>query len=923
MLNSSKTSNAVKRERDNVKYRSLISLGVLFCTIGGFSVGEDSLESNVARPSLEELKVAGAKGSKYLQQLPRAVDAEVPKANLATFEKTIKPILARSCVQCHGAETEEGNIRIDTLDPNLLQGKDVDWWLEVLAVLSNGEMPPPDDVELPDADRSTVVAWLSRELQLASSVRRATAGHSSFRRMTRYEYNHALQDILRLPYDFAKDLPPEPASEDGFQNSSEMLHMSVVQFETYRQLARKALRRATVRGERPPVLHWGVTMKDAAKIEWPKQAEQLKKLKETFKDDPEKQKREVDRLAASFNKPHRNTYYQDLSTGRTARATWAYYGAKYAFKPTDSRLEIPSSFDHVAVIPQGRNHHLTVELGNRVPDEGIMRVRVRASRVSSEETRIPSMQLEFGWRASNEGRAVLRVSTEDIPIKATPDAPEIYQWQIPLGEIYPRNSVRKTSPMGALPNPSEYVRLVNSSASQGNIRLDYVEVTAPVYEQWPPESHTRIFIDSVNRDNESVYAREVLTAFMSRAWRRRVADDEMDQKIKLFHTMRNQCHNFEETMVEVLATVLSSPDFLYVVQDEATGEPAEQGHDEPGHWKSERLAAHELATRVALFLWCSVPDAQLLKLADSGELGDSKVLASQVGRMLADPRSQRFSKHFVRQWLDMQLLDFLDIAQNVPNFDPLLKEAMQHEPIALFHEVLQHDASVLDFIHADYTMANERLAIHYGLPEVHGNHFRRVKLDASQRRGGLLTQAGLLAMNSAGTDSHPLKRGIWLLESLLNDPPPPPPPAVPEIDLADPEIAKMTLKQRIEDHRNHAACMSCHSKIDPWGIAFENYDAIGRWRDQINGKPVDAVSLLFNKQKLDGMDGLKRFLLENRQDQFVRAMVHKMTTYALGRPLTFADHSDIDRITADVRQHGDGLATMIRLIATSELFRSR
>ena len=862
--------------------------------------------------------MAGAKGSKYLQQLPRAVDAKTPEANLAAFEKTIKPILQRTCVQCHGVESEEGNIRIDTLDPNLLQGKDVAWWLEVLAVLSNGEMPPPDEVELADADRSAVVVWLSRELQLASSVRRATGGHSSFRRLTRYEYNYALQDILGLPYDFAKDLPPEPASEDGFQNSSELLHMTVVQFDTYRQLARKALRRATVCGERPPVLYWGVTMKDASKIEWKKQVEQLEKLKEKFKDDPEKQKQEVDRLTATFNKPHSNTYYHDLSTGRTVRANWQYYGAKFAFKPSDSRPEIPPPSDHVAIIPQGRNHGLIVELGNQVPDEGIMRVRVRASRASLEEPRIPSMQLEFGWRASNEGRAILRVSSADTLIKASPDEPEIYQWDVPLGEIYPRNSVRKTSPMGALPSPSEYIRLVNSSASQGGIRIDYVEVATPVYDQWPPKSHQRIFTDSANRENETVYAREILTAFMSRAWRRRITDDEVGQKLKLFHTMRPQSDSFEEAMVEVLATVLASPDFLYVIQDEAIGES-----NQPGHPKSDEISAHELATRLALFLWCSVPDAELLKLAESGELSESQVLADQVSRMLTDRRSQRFSKHFVRQWLDMQLLDFLDIKQHVRGFDPLLKEAMQREPVALFHEVLQNDDSVLDFIHADYTMANERLAIHYGLPDVHGNHFRRVKLDSSQRRGGLLTQAGLLAMNSDGTDSHPLKRGIWVLESLLNDPPPPPPPAVPEIDLADPEIAKMTLKERIEDHRNHAACRSCHAKIDPWGIAFENYDAIGRWRDQINGKPVDAVSLLFNNQKLDGMDGLKRFLLENRQDQFVRAMVHKMTTYALGRPLTFADHSSVDRITATVRQRGDGLATMIRLVATSDLFRSK
>ena len=290
--------------------------------------------------------------------------------------------------------------------------------------------------------------------------------------------------------------------------------------------------------------------------------------------------------------------------------------------------------------------------------------------------------------------------------------------------------------------------------------------------------------------------------------------------------------------------------------------------------------------------------------------------------MLDDPRSERFAKHFVHQWLDMQLLEFLNFKQHVPGFDPLLKEAMQHEPVALFGHMLREDASVLDFIHCDYAMVNERLSRHYGLAGVYGNHFRRVSLSDEFHRGGLLTQAGLLAMNSDWPDSHPLKRAIWLLESILGDPPPPPPPAVPQIDLADPEIAKMTLKERIEDHRNHAACMSCHIKIDPWGIAFENYDALGQWRDEIQGKPVDATSELYNHQTLDGMDGLKRFLLQNRQDQLVRAIVSKLATYALGRPLAFTDRAEIDAITARVRQRGDGLRTAVEAIIQSDLFRS-
>jgi mono/diheme cytochrome c family protein len=901
-----------------VKILAASTVCLLLVAIAAIAQNSDvSSPESAARPTLEEAKAAGVQRSSFRKQSLRIETNEAPKANLQVFRKEIEPVLKKACVECHGAKTQEGNIRIDTLDPNLLQGSDVEWWIEVVAVISNGEMPPADAPKLADSDRANIIEWLSSEIQVASAVRRAEGGHSSFRRMTRYEYNYALQDLLGLPYNFAKDLPPEPASEDGFQNSSEMLHMTVVQFETYRELARKALKRATVTGKQPPVLYWGVSMKDAASREWPKQAEELKKLKEKHKDDPAKQETEVDRLTASFKNPHRNAYYRELSTGRTARATWTYYGGKYAFAPTKSHPEIPASFDHVAVMPQGRNQNLIIELGDQVPNEGTMRVRVRASRASKDAAKIPSMQLEFGWRASNEGRAVIRVSTEDTPIKAASDKPEFYQWDIPLGEIYPRNSVRNISKMGAMPSPSEFIRLVNSSVSQGDIEFDYVEITAPVYDQWPPESHKRIFVDSENRKNETVYAREILTGFMSRAWRRNVTKAEVDRKIKLYNAIRPECGSMEEAMVEVLAAVLSSPNLLYLARREAPGNPDETA-------RPQRLSADELATRLSMFLWCSLPDAELLQLADSGQLSNSKILAGQVKRMLADPRSQRFSKHFLRQWLNMELLDFLNIDRKVhPGFDPLLKEAMQQEPVAFFHEVLQNNHSVLDFVHADYTMANERLARHYGFNNVYGNHFRRVKLDPQHRRGGLLTQAGLLAMNSDGKDSHPLKRGIWLLESLLNDPPPPPPPAVPEIDLADPKIAKMTLKQRIEDHRNHAACMSCHAKIDPWGIAFENYDALGRWRDQIKGKPVDATSLLFNKQKLDGMDGLKRFLLENRQDQFVRAMVHKMTTYALGRPLTFADRSSIDKITADVRKQEDGLATMIQLVVTSELFQSK
>lgn len=859
------------------------------------------IEKGSRRPTLNELKTAGAVRSRYRQDQAVEDVSTTPQPKLAEFRASVRPVLTNTCVQCHGADSQEGGLRIDTLDPDLLHGDDVDWWIEVMSVLSNGEMPPPEDAELSDEDRSAVLQWLSSEIQVASLVRRAEQGHSSFRRMTRYETNYALQDLLGLEYDFTAALPPEPESDDGFQNSSELLQMSAPQFGYYRDLSRNALTKVTVKGKQPEPIYWGISMERAgAKALAEEQKKALEKSKRLGRAEP----------APSRRRRVGGTHYKDLVTGLAAKANWGYRGARYAWKPTSTRPEVPPVSDHVAILPAGQR--LIVELGKRVPESGLLRVRVRASRANADDDYTPSLQLEFGWQASNNSAASVRVSDTDLAIDATPDEPKFYQWDVPLSEIYPRNPMRKTAAMGQTPSPSEYVKLVNSSVSRSDIQIDYVEISAPVYEQWPPNSHRRIFVKDGASDDEVANARAILTNFMSRAWRRPATDAEVDQKLELFARVRPACDDFQEAMIEVLATVLASPKFLYLVQSL------------PGDPHNGNLSPPELASRLSIFLWSSIPDEDLVAEAESGRLDNPEVLIEQTKRMLADPRARRFSNQFVRGWLGLQLLDFLDVdRKSFPEFDRSLKDAMLEEPIAMFHETLENNHSVIDFIHADYTMANERLAAHYGLTGIEGNHFRPVALEPQHRRGGLLAQAGLLAMNSDGKDSHPLKRGIWMLESLLNDPPPPPPPAVPEIDLADPEIAKLTLKQRIENHRNHAACMSCHAKIDPWGIAFEQFDAIGSFRTEIEGKPVDATSRLFNGQKLEGMDGLKRYLLEHRQDQFVRAMVYKMTTYALGRPLTFGDRSTVEQITADLRQRGDGLETLVTLIVTSDLFRSK
>ncbi|MDG2170290.1 MAG: DUF1592 domain-containing protein [Opitutales bacterium] len=887
-------------------FRTLIIFSVLLSACAS--------HAHAAASSLQDARAKGALRSSYLNQTSQSVSSDTPQANLDAFHNEIEPLLSNNCYQCHGPDKQKGDFRIDTLNPDLINSGDELWWLDVMDVITNGEMPPEDaDFEMADEDHGTIVNWLTKEVQVASQVRRSEEGHSSFRRMTRYEYNYALQDLLGLPYDFAKNLPPETASEDGFQNSSEMLQMSVKQFEQYRELGRNALEKATVRGDMPEVVYYSITMDDAMEKLRKRLVDDIQKRIERDQLAPEDFQAEFDKQTQRYAKNTSQSHYLDLVTGEGFRAAYRYSGGRQAHSPSSKTPTVPPLSSHVVIVPA--QQEVKFDLGDYLPDTGDLRVRVRASRTSAEGESFPSLRLFFGFQASNNSEGIRRIGTKDTAIKATPGDPQIHEWTIPLGET-PRNLFRGIQKMGQIPNPTEFLEFQNihqddSKQSTSGIQIDYVEVTAPVHAQWPPESHNRIFLDSRNKSNESKYAKEVLASFMPRAWRRSITKSEIDQKLKLFKEVRPVCNDFQEAMIEVLAGVISSPQFLYLVQSE----PAKDKKGETN------LSGYDLATRLSMFLWSSVPDKELLTLAKRGKLSDPRVLAAQTERLLNDPRAKRFSKHFVHQWLGMQLLDYLDVDEDLyADFDNYLREAMQNESIALFQEVMSENRSVMDFIHADYAMVNERLAQHYEISGVYGTDFQKVTLQPEDVRGGLLTQAGLLAMNSDGKDSHPLKRGIWLLESLLNDPPPPPPAAVPEIDLSDPEILKMTLKERMEDHRNDPACFSCHAKIDPWGIAFENFDATGSWRETIGEKPVDASSKLFNKQELNGIDGLKRFLLENRQDQFARAMAHKLTTYALGRPLSFSDRASIEEITAKLRNKGDGLADLVSLIVTSDLF---
>ena len=592
----------------------------------------------------------------------------------------------------------------------------MDWWLDVLSVLSNGEMPPADGPELAAADRGQVVEWLSMEVQNASLALRAQGEHSTFRRLARYEYRHALQDLLGLPLRFGEDLPPDPISEDGFQNSSEVLHLSSSQLPIYLEAGREALRAAAPLGDQPATVAWSISMDAAADREWEHQDSQLEGVRKKHEAAPAKLEEELGKLRERFARRPGGAHFQDPAGTRFAGMRWNYNGARFAWAPSAEAPSPPANSKSVAVLPAW--HGMTVELGDRVPDEGILRVRVRASRASDEDPRPVSLGLMFGWQASNDSNAVFPVTHQEALVDAPPDAPQTYSWDVPMGDVYPRNLARGVNTMGQLPSPSEFIKLVNRSLSGRTLHIHHVEVEGPVFDQWPPASHRCIFHERPKGQAERAYAAEVIERFMARAWRRTPTRREVSRKVALFRELRRDTGSVEEAVLEVLAVVLTSPNFLYVVVEEPEADP------------SAPISDLELATRLSLFLWCSAPDEALLERARAGELREPGVLEAEVDRMLADPRAERFADRFVGQWLNLALMDNLEVNRKAyPAFDDRLQDAMVREPVEFFRELLRTDGSALDFIHSDFAMVNERLAAHYGIGDVTGNHFRRVELD--------------------------------------------------------------------------------------------------------------------------------------------------------------------------------------------------
>jgi mono/diheme cytochrome c family protein len=427
-------------------------------------------------------------------------------------------------------------------------------------------------------------------------------------------------------------------------------------------------------------------------------------------------------------------------------------------------------------------------------------------------------------------------------------------------------------------------------------------------------SRRRIFVcHPAKPSEEESCAKQILSNIARRAYRRPVTDADLQSPLKLYREGR-AAGDFDAGIERGLRALLISPEFLFrVEQDPANIAPN----------TNYRLTGLELASRLSFFLWSSIPDDELLDLAIGGKLKEPTVLEKQVGRMLADTRSEALVNNFADQWLYLRnLQSIIPDAREFPDFDDNLRQAMRRETELFFESIMRENRNVLDLLSANYTFVNERLAKHYGIPNVYDSHFRRVTFDANTARGGLLGQGSILTVTSYADRTSPVIRGKWILTNIVGLPPPPPPPNVPPLNASASAAKAPTMRERMAAHRVNQPCAGCHRLMDPVGFSLENYDAVGRWRTTDQDAPIDASGNLPDGSQFVGVSGLRQALL-SRPELFVTTLTEKLLTYGLGRGLESYDAAAVRKIVRDARGNDYRFSSLISGIVNSTPFQMR
>lgn len=816
-----------------------------------------------------------------------ALSDEVVKS-VAGYEKIIAPYFAQHCVRCHGPEKSKGKITVHSLNSDLSLGQELDKWESILDMLEFGEMPPADEPQPKAAETQAVIKWIESGMRDYVDKVSKEAPEAKTRRLTNVEYENTISQLLGFKLDVIDDLPEDPEYHYHFNNTADLMRIGPEQLDRYLEIARKAMKAAIVDPGEP----------------------------EVYK----------------------------------VRKAWGPQG-----------IDRGAGTDEVSVWG-GRRGSAANGIGLRdFPKTGEYRIRMQASAILPKGFDAVPMNLDMGTSPGRTETPFKTIAT--LYLKNSPDEPKVFEF-IGRMENHPYSLVpsRKQGPL--VNEMAIRPRVIyddgtlndfygNSAALQfPRAVINWIEFESPITDVWPPKHHTDILFDSPLRaSDESAYVRSVVERFITRAYRRPATEPEVDKFAKIYRLIRPSTQTLEDAVRETLAMVLISPQFLYHTESD----PATDIH-------------YSMASRLSYFLWACMPDETLFELAAAGKLDDPSVIEQQVLRMLADEKAGDFVEDFTIQWLSIRksltvpinrelyprfayVVERGETAGTEVPYHPSIRDYMIKESVGFVHELIRGNRSALDIVDSDFAYLNERLAKHYGVEGVKGMHMRAVPVKPEHNLGGLLTHGSVLIGNGTGTAPHPIYRAVFLREAILGDKVAPPPSEIPSLEetAGDSTEGALSIADLLAQHRNVESCNDCHFRLDPWGIPFEDYNAVGQYQPRVpkdgtrvakfNEKQhgdiegylkyldalytveVDAKARVPHGPEVDGMKELKAYLLKNRGDDIAQNVIRRLLSYSIGRKLTYRDRFAVEELFDQAKGNGFKMRDIIVSICKSEVFK--
>jgi Protein of unknown function (DUF1592)/Protein of unknown function (DUF1588)/Protein of unknown function (DUF1587)/Protein of unknown function (DUF1585)/Protein of unknown function (DUF1595)/Planctomycete cytochrome C len=797
-----------------------------------------------------------------------------------TFDKIVQPFFAQHCYHCHNKDLKTANLNLGAFDTAASLTNDRATLKRILEKLSAGEMPPPEMTPPKPADIVAVTQWLARQLAALPNTSKGavettdtSSGRVTVRRLNRVEYDNTVRDLLGVDRHSSDDFPQDDSGY-GFDNIADVLSISPVLMEKYLTAAEK-ISRTAIFGNEP--------------------------MKPTL----------VSLRSGQRNQKPQMTPLTDYDlTG----------------------LSMPNAFHTTYRFPIAGEYVLRVNLGgDRPAGSEALRLALWIDGTENQQITVdPATVASFAdaaepqqlWGVKTEFRVTLTAGDHWLAItipRLYEGLPPSYNGPNPSKRVIPPPTFkppRNATPAEVEEHRKEFEKRLAEKIPANSARIGSVELGGPYAAVKGPsiENQKKIYAcGHLNGNHEKRCSRVIVERLAHRAYRRPVTTTEVAQLTKLIAQVQKDNGSFEEGLAVGIQAMLLSPHFLFRIEARPPARAAKA---------STSLTQHELASRLSYFLWSSMPDDELLAAADRGKLSRPATLAAQVRRMLLDPKADALANNFPGQWLQTRALESVKPdRKKFPDFDEYLRLSMARETALFFKSILREDRSILDFIDADYSYLNERLARFYGLTDVQGPEFRKVSFPNTAQRGGLLTHASVLTISSYANRTSPVLRGKWVLDNLLGSPPPPPPPDVPNLN--EEKIGTTSsMREQLELHRKNPICASCHVRMDPLGFGLENFDAVGAWRAKDGEFPINASGELPDGRSFTGPQGLKS-ILKAQPDRFTETLTRKLLMYALGRGLEPADDVAVNEIVNKVAADNYRMSSLILGIVNSQPFQKR